>query len=624
MTAVLERPLEVLDVRPRTEKPRWVTPSLAALLLGTALLYLWDLGDSGWANSFYTAAVQAGSHSWKAMLFGSSDSSSFITVDKPPAALWVMDLSARVFGVNAWSVLVPQALEGVASVWVLYLAARRVSGHAAGLIAGFVLATTPVAALMFRFNNPDSLLVLCLTGAVYATVRSLETASVRWLSFAGMLVGLGFLSKALQALLVVPVLAVVYLWLAPTGAGRRVRDVVIAGAAMLAAGGWWVALVELWPTGSRPYIGGSQDNSFLSVLFGYNGFGRLTGNETGSSANQWGATGLTRLFNSEFGGQASWLLPLALLLLIGGLWVLWDRVAVRASLVLWGGWLVVTGLVLSLAKGIIHPYYTVALAPALGGVIGIAAVELWKKRDDLAARGTVAGALVISGVWTYRLMERSSTWHASQRPLLLLGTLAAAAVVLWLPLVRKAFLPAVVALALVASLSAPALAAVATASTTHSGAIPSASPSSGLGPGGGAFRGGGGTPTAGFRGGGMGNLLDASTPSAALVAALKASASAYTWVAAAIGSNAAAGPQLASGEPVMAIGGFNGSDPTPTLAEFQKLVAAKKVHYFLGGGSTGGGPGQASGGTSSAITTWVEATFTAQTIGGTTAYDLTT
>ncbi|MCU1600984.1 MAG: glycosyl transferase family 39, partial [Frankiales bacterium] len=188
--------------------------------------------------------------------------------------------------------------------------------------------------------------------------------------------------------------------------------------------------------------------------------------------------------------------------------------------------------------------------------------------------------------------------------------------VLWLPLVRKAFLPVVAAVALLASLAAPALAAVSTASVAHSGAIPSASPSSGFrmgGPGGG-----------GFRGGGMGNLLDASTPSAALVAALRADASAYTWVAAAIGSNSAAGPQLASGEPVMAIGGFNGSDPTPTLAEFQQLVAAKKVHYFLATSSGGFGPGQASGGTSAAITAWVEATFTAQTIGGTTVYDLTT
>ncbi|MCU1624839.1 MAG: glycosyl transferase family 39 [Frankiales bacterium] len=628
MTAVIERPTE-LSSAPPVESPRWVRPSVAALLLGTAVLYLWDLGASGWANSFYSAAVQAGAHSWKAMLFGSSDSSNFITVDKPPAALWVMDLSARVFGVNSWSILVPQALEGVASVGVLYLAVRRVAGPAAGLIAGFVLATTPVAALMFRFNNPDALLVLCLTGATYATVRSLETASVRWLSLAGTLIGLGFLSKALQAFLIVPVIALVYLAMAPTGVGRRLRHVLVAGATMLVAGGWWVALVELWPAGSRPYIGGSQDNSFLGVMFGYNGFGRLTGNETGSvgggggTTSRWGTTGLLRMLNSEFGGQASWLLPLALVLLAGGLWLTWQHTAVRASLLLWGGWLVGTGLVLSFAKGIIHPYYTVVLAPALGGVIGIAAVELWKLRSSLAARGVLSAALVVSGVWTYRLMERSAAWHSSLRPLLLFATLGAAAVVLWLPLVRKALLPGVVALALVGSLSAPALAAVDTAGAAHAGAIPSAAPSTGNGlgrPGGGPGGPGGGFgggPGGGGRGG-IGNLLDASTPSAELVAALQANASSYTWVAAAIGSNSAAGPQLASGEPVMAIGGFNGSDPTPTLAEFQRLVAAKQIHYFLGGGGMGGNSG-----TSAQITAWVTATFTATTIGGTTVYDLT-
>lgn len=133
---------------------------LLGLLSGTALLYLIGLSESGWANQFYSAAAQAGAKSWSAMLFGSLDASNFVTVDKPPAALWVMDVSVRIFGTNSWAILVPQALEGVAAVAVLYAAVRRVSTHSAALLAGAILATTPIATLMFRFDNPDALLVL--------------------------------------------------------------------------------------------------------------------------------------------------------------------------------------------------------------------------------------------------------------------------------------------------------------------------------------------------------------------------------------------------------------------------------------------------------------------------------
>ena len=198
-----------VDVSPpaRPGDPRWVRPALFGLLAVTAVLYLWDLGASGWANSFYSAAVQAGTQSWKAMFFGSSDAANLITVDKPPASLWVMEISARMFGVNAWSILVPQALEGVAGVAVLFATVRRWFGPAAGLIAGAVLALTPVAALMFRFNNPDALLVLLLILGAWATTRAVERASVRWLVLAAAFVGFGFLAKSLQAFLVVPAFA---------------------------------------------------------------------------------------------------------------------------------------------------------------------------------------------------------------------------------------------------------------------------------------------------------------------------------------------------------------------------------------------------------------------------------
>jgi 4-amino-4-deoxy-L-arabinose transferase-like glycosyltransferase len=181
---------------PRRE-PRWVLAALLGLLGATALLYLGGLGASGYANTFYSAAVQAGTTSWKALFFGSSDGANSIMVDKPPASLWVMELSARIFGVNPWSILVPQALEGVAAVGVLYAAVRRWHGPVAGLLAGAVLALTPVAVLMFRFNNPDALLVLLLTLAAYALVRAVEAGRTGWLVTAAACLGFGFLTKML-------------------------------------------------------------------------------------------------------------------------------------------------------------------------------------------------------------------------------------------------------------------------------------------------------------------------------------------------------------------------------------------------------------------------------------------
>ncbi|HEY5033327.1 MAG TPA: glycosyltransferase family 39 protein, partial [Actinomycetes bacterium] len=209
-------------VRGRPSDPAWVRPSLLLLLLATAALYLWDLGASGWANTFYSAAVQAGTKSWEAFFFGSSDASNFITVDKPPASLWVMELSARLFGVNAWSILVPQALEGVAAVGVLYATVRRWFSPAAALLAGAVLALTPVATLMFRFNNPDALLVLLLVAAAYAMTRAVEKAGTRWLLLAGALVGFGFITKMMQAFVVMPAFALVYLMAGPPKLWKRI------------------------------------------------------------------------------------------------------------------------------------------------------------------------------------------------------------------------------------------------------------------------------------------------------------------------------------------------------------------------------------------------------------------
>jgi 4-amino-4-deoxy-L-arabinose transferase-like glycosyltransferase len=651
-------------VRGNAADPAWVRPTLFGLLAATAVLYLWGLGASGWANSFYSAATQAGSVSWKAFFFGSSDAANFITVDKAPASLWVTALSARIFGVNSWSILVPQALEGVASVGILYLAVRRWFSPAAGLIAGAVLALTPVAVLMFRFNNPDALLVLLLVAAAYAITRALETGRTAWLVLAFSLVGCGFLAKMLQTLLVVPAFGLVYLIAAPVTLRRRLVQLVGATVAMIAAAGWWVAIVELTPASMRPYIGGSQTNSVLELIFGYNGFGRLTGNESGSvggaggRTGQWGATGWNRMFNAEFGGQASWLLPAALILGAAVLLYRWraprtDRV--RAAVVLWGGWLLVSAAVFSFQEGIIHPYYTVALAPAIGALVGIGATTLWHRRSDAIASSVLALTLAVTTVWSWSLLNRSPDWHPELRTFVLVGGLLAAGALLALPVIRGRVGRAAIACgALLIAFSGPAAYSLETASTAHAGAIPSAGPTvvgSFGGPGGfrggfpgganaggrpggfagrvaGGFPNGGQAPAGGIRGA-AGGLLSSSEPGAELVALLDAHAGSYTWVAAAVGSNSASGYQLATGDPVMALGGFNGTDPTPTLAQFKAYVAAGAVHYFIAGGDGFGGfggfggRGSASTSTSTEIKTWVSTTFTARTVSGVTVYDLT-
>src|SRR3954470_10676238 len=510
-----------------------------------------------------------------------------------------MGLSARIFGVNGWSLLVPEALMGVGSVALLYATVRRRFEAQAALLAGAVMALTPVAVLMFRFDNPDALLVLLLVGAAYALTRALDKGSTRWLVLVGVLVGFAFLSKMMQAFVVVPGFALVYLIAAPTSLRRRILQLVGAGVAMLAAAGWWVAIVELWPASSRPYIGGSQTNSELELIFGYNGFGRLTGNETGSviaggtqgQAGMWGETGILRLFSSEMGGQIAWLLPAALAFLGYLLWM--SRRAPRtdgrrAQVILWGTWLLVTGLVFSFAQGIIHPYYTVALAPAIGALVGIGGWMAWRYLGRAESRIVLAGVVILTAVWSYALLDRSPDCLPWLRPLVLLGGFLAAVGFLLpfsgLAIARRATVGAA-GLAVVTGLTGPAAYAVDTATTPHTGSIPSAGPAvaGGFGPGGGGpggfrqrfgqgqqgfapppgFTGQPGGPPGGTQGfgggrrGGLGGLLDASTPDSAPLQLLQQDTTS-TWAAAAIGSNSAAGVQLASGRPVMAIGGFNG------------------------------------------------------------------
>ncbi|MBD0022279.1 phospholipid carrier-dependent glycosyltransferase [Gordonia pseudamarae] len=668
MTAVLDRSAPEVTPTPPPEATRrrrplwWSKWALSGLLATTAVLYLWNLSASGFANTFYAAAAQAGSQSWRAWFFGSLDAANFITVDKPPASLWVTGLSMRIFGVNSWAALAPQALMGVAAVGLLYATMRRTfsdpkQGTAAGLIAGAVLAFTPAAALMFRFNNPDALLVLLMTAAGYCLVRAIATNSGRWLALVGVALGFAFLTKMMQGLLVLPAFGLAYLVFADNGWGKRILHLVGATVALIVSAGWFVVVTIVVPESSRPYIGGSSDNSFMDLVLGYNGLGRISGdagNGPGGGGSFGGSTGLDRLFSSEMGNEISWLLPAALLVVVFAAYVgvrsvnqlgnvtgRMNRVE-GGAVFAWGGWLLVTALVFSFMSGTIHPYYTVALAPAVGALVGIGAVLAWRRRDHWDGRLMMAGMIGLAAWWSIVLLNRNSwgpEWCRWAIGVVALASVAALLIGSTLGM-RKLVAAALIAGSL-AGFGGTAAFSIATAAESHGGSNPNAvSTSIGGGMGGGfggpGAGGPGGAPGQGTNGqgtngqgtngqgtngqgtdgrgqGGRGGPGEDISSNAELVALLKSAGT--TWSAATNGSQSASGIELATGTSVMAIGGWSG-DPAPTLDEFKAYVAEGKIGYYLGG--TGGGPGG-----NSEISEWVAENFTATTVGGTTIYKLT-
>ncbi|MGJ0119562.1 ArnT family glycosyltransferase [Williamsia sp. MIQD14] len=614
--------------------------AFVALIIGTAVLYLWDLSINRYANDFYAAAEQAGSQSWKAWFFGASDAANSITVDKPPVSLWISGLAVRVFGLNSWSILVPQALMGVAAVALIYVIARRVAGPWAGLVAGVVLALQPVAAVMFRFNNPDALLVLLLIGAAWATLRILDDGCLRWAVLAGGLIGLAFLTKQLQALLIVPPIAVVYLVCGPTAVRTRIVHLLAALGAAIVGAGWWVLTVELWPAGSRPYIGGTEHNSIIELTLGYNGLGRLTGDEgsglggargaggSGGSAEGMnrmlaafgGQTGILRMFSPAVGGQVGWLIPAALVLGAAAIAVR-GRVArtdlERAVLVFAWLWLFSNAVLMSYMAGIFHPYYTLALVPPIALLVGIGSVRGWQHRETLWVRGVLVVSVIVTAVLAVIVLGRTPDFQAWLRPFVI-----AVAVIAVVGLVVERFRPgrwatrAVVVAAVVVGLAGPLAYTLDTVGTPRVGGLATAGPKTGT------FPGFGNAPRAMAPGAQQAakRMFTGEAPPRAVTDLLARDADDYRWAAATVSALSASGYQLAIEKPVMPVGGFSGGDPSPTLAQFQRYVADHQIHWFIAFASPI--PMRESTSASAQITSWVMAHHRPQIVDGVTLYDL--
>jgi 4-amino-4-deoxy-L-arabinose transferase-like glycosyltransferase len=626
MTITIKAPDQVAAPPPDEEpadRGRWHAFALAAACAAAAVLYAWRIDSEGWGNPYYSAAVKSMSASLTNFVFGSFDPLGVVTVDKPPMAFWPMVASAAIFGYHGWSLLLPQVVEGVAAVWLLHRAVRRWAGEHAALLAALVLASTPVTVAINRDTNPDTLMVLLLVAAAYAFIRSVQQPLVavkatRWLMLAALFLGLGFVTKMLQAWIVVPAFALAYLAGSAAPVRRRILDLLGAGAVLLASSLWWVALISFWP-GPKPYIGGSSNGSVLNLVIGYNGLGRIFGRENGHAlvngpahpggaggpgAVPWagrgggrgfGGSGITRLFGEQVGGQISWLLPLCLLVLVvvAITWVRRVRSGIpanrtcRAGWVLWGSWLLLVGLVLSFAQGISHPYYTTEMAPAVAAVTAAGLALIWRHYRRPGGHGwlLLPTAIAVTTVWAWVLVSRDLAWNGWLRyAVAAAGTVAVVLIVAGrrsAGATSSGLARAAMALSVVAMLLAPAVWSTATAFAASSGALAQA------GPRGSAF--GHGRPgqargqlPAQFRGAMAGDL----TADQAKILAYAQANSAGVPITLAVegGAMATESYLIHSNSMIIGMGGFSGQDPVPTVSTLAQWIQQGKLRFVLAGG----------------------------------------
>ena len=418
---------------------------MLGILALAAVLYCWGIGDRA-LQPYYAAAIRSMTENGKALLLGGFDPAGVVSIDKTPFAFWVQGIGVWIFGYHWWAIALVQAVEGVAAVFVLHRVVRRWAGERPALVAALILAVSPIGTAVYRANQADGLMVLMLLIAAYCVTRAVERAvdgkGTGWLVWAGTFIGLAFFAKMLAAWVVLPALAIVDL-AAPISWPKRLLRFLIAGATTVAVSLAWPIMVSLWPASDRPYIGSTSDNSIWQLIFGYNGFGRVAGGSIGSLGNigssygvQFaGSPGPVRLFDASLGGQIAWLLPLALATVIGAI-VVWARKRggtpqQRAGWLLWGGWLIVAGLVFSFAGGIFHRYYTVELAPAVAALsaVGLSACWGWYRARRPAGL-LLPLAILGSGAFAVLLLARTPEWQPWLRFAVAIVTVLAVAVLL--------------------------------------------------------------------------------------------------------------------------------------------------------------------------------------------------
>jgi 4-amino-4-deoxy-L-arabinose transferase-like glycosyltransferase len=605
----------------------WERPALLCLLAAAAALYLWGLDANGWANPYYSAAAQAGANDWKAFFFGAFEWGNLITVDKTPLSLWVMSLSVRVFGLSSWSILVPQALMGVATAYLIHRVLRRGFGPRTALFGAALYATTPVVVLMSRFNNPEPLMGLLTVASVLVALKAMESGRLRSFALAGFLLGLGFMAKQVQALLVLPALGAAVLAFGHGRFTHRIRQLLVAGGTLLATSAAWLVTVDLVPAAQRPYIGGSLNNSAVELTLDYNGLARfihIPMNAEGGRATtaqddvSAGGDGLRRLLNGNFAPEIGWLLftgvacCVVILVLNRSLDLTARQRNTAAIACLWFTSVLV---VLASMGTMIHTYYTYSLAAPLAVVVAIGLSSLWKQRHRMVVRAVGAVLIGSSAYMALRVMEYSQEWPFWAR--LLVGLAGISGSLLWLSPRFSGRVPRTSAVVLLGCLLlGPTGTALFTIGTPQQGTNPQSGPV-------------GDDPAS------MSRLLRAvkagqpawaqqialgAPPPHTVLDLLRNHSSGQQWAAATYSAQNAARYQLESGRPVIPLGGWLGTDPAPTLEQFQGLVAQHRVGYFIWQQDLLE-RGELSADTRG-ITDWVRSNFTEQVVDGVRLYDL--
>jgi 4-amino-4-deoxy-L-arabinose transferase-like glycosyltransferase len=617
------------------------------------------LGKNGF-GSYYPAAVRSMMDSWHNFFFVSYDPGGFVSIDKPPVGFWLEAASAKIFGFNSISILLPQALAGVLSVWLLYYLVRRRFGVVAGLLAALALALNPISILTNRNVTIDSTLTLVLLLGAWTVLRAAETGRLRWLLLTAFIVGIGFNIKMLEAYLVVPAYGLLYLLAAPHSLRKRIGHLALAGVLLLAVSLSWVVAVDLTPASQRPYVGSTQDNSELSLALGYNGIQRLLGSFAGgfgggSRANRFpngappsgntgrngtsstpgtppnfgnggstnargiragqqrpsggsggagglfaiGTPGPLRLFIQPLAGQIAWLLPFALLGAVALAWQRRPRLQSdrkQQSLVLWGMWLLTMGIFFSVAS-FFHQYYMTVMAPAIAALFGIGVVTMWQDYRRGGWRGWLLPiALAATVAEQVYILSQYPTWGQRLIPPLVVLGGIAVGALIIAHIAPRVHLTAPGRRFLVPALTAGVL--VLMLAPMVWAAIPILTSTQG------DTLVAGPTQTTSFGGNfGGGPGANNASSDAALIRYLEANQGTAKYLVAVPSSRGTDALILATNKPVMTLGGFSGSDPILTTSQLAALVKSGQVKYFLLSSFGGGGAG---GSGQSALITWIK------------------